>query len=300
MTNGSSGHVTACIPYFRCKRYIARAVESVLAQTHRNLTVLVVNDADPEPPWRELAHIRDPRLVCFSLKAKHGPFFATEVVLKAISSPYLLIQDSDDWSSPERVERLLIRLEQDGSDLAVSTQPVYEEYNGRYALHSVRWSGASDALADKRFFVDRRVTAQFRYRVPHHGLFRTASLRKIGGYYAGVPTKYDTLLTNLILMTGKVSHEPAGLYHRLRRHESLTHSSMTGIGSDQGRSEVASMRQIYQTCFPYYSAFLVGRVNSQDLEMHIRRVCLNCVSHVDSKRLDEESQRLASWLMTRR
>jgi glycosyltransferase involved in cell wall biosynthesis len=296
MMRMDSRHVTACIPYFRCKRYIARAVESILAQTYRNLTVVVINDGDKDPPWRELSHIKDTRLVRFNLQANRGPFFATEVVLRAISSPYFLIQDSDDWSSPERVELLLTRLEREKADLAVSTQPVYEEKNGRQALHSVRWSGAPGPLADMRFRVDRKITAQFRYRVPHHGLFRTASLRKIGGYYAGIPTKYDTLLTNLILMTGKVSHENAGLYHRLWRNESLTHSSSTGVGSRQGNSELSKMSQIYRACFLHYSAFLSGKTNCQVLGAKIRNICFNGITRVEHKWLTWESQRLAGLI----
>ena len=60
--------VTASLPYFNARGYIRRAVESLLAQSHSNITVVVVCDGDPRPPWPELAHIRDPRLVQFALK----------------------------------------------------------------------------------------------------------------------------------------------------------------------------------------------------------------------------------------
>src|SRR5437588_10894426 len=68
----SDARVTACIPYFQTRRYIRRAVESLLKQTYHNLTVVVVNDGDPEPPWRELADINDRRLVRVSLPYNFG------------------------------------------------------------------------------------------------------------------------------------------------------------------------------------------------------------------------------------
>ncbi|MBZ5626936.1 MAG: glycosyltransferase [Acidobacteriia bacterium] len=45
--------VVACIPHFKCKAHIRRAVESLLRQTHRNLTIVVANDGDADPPWIE-------------------------------------------------------------------------------------------------------------------------------------------------------------------------------------------------------------------------------------------------------
>src|SRR5690349_9267744 len=116
--------VMACIPFFRCREHIRRAVESLLTQTHRNLVVVVINDGDSEVPWDQLAHIRDPRLVCYDLSKNRGPYFATAVALNATSAPYLLIQDADDWSSPTRIGRLLTALEHDRSDFAFSAHAI--------------------------------------------------------------------------------------------------------------------------------------------------------------------------------
>ena len=104
--------VVASVPYFNARGYIRRAVESLLAQTHRRLTVVVVCDGDPYPPWPELAHIQDPRLVRFSLARNYGPYFAHQVVLGASTDRYFLVQDSDDWSTPARVSALLHALDQ--------------------------------------------------------------------------------------------------------------------------------------------------------------------------------------------
>src|SRR5262245_35812210 len=87
--------VTVSIPYFRCKPYICRAVESILEQTYHHLTVVVVNDGDPEPPWDQLAHIDDPRLVRFNLAANYGRYFVDAVVLNATPDLYFVVQDAD-------------------------------------------------------------------------------------------------------------------------------------------------------------------------------------------------------------
>src|SRR5580704_14955907 len=132
--------VTVSIPFFRTRRYVCRAVESLLAQTHRELCVVVVNDGDADPPWAELAHIHDPRLVRFSWTHNRGCYFVHEVVLRASRTPYFLVQDSDDWSLPERVSTLLSRLRIDRSDLAFSAWQQYREReHGAVRLHSIQW-----------------------------------------------------------------------------------------------------------------------------------------------------------------
>lgn len=112
--------ITVSIPYFRCQSYIRKAVESILAQTHRGLLVIVVNDGDDQATWGELTHIDDPRLIRFDLKANRGRYFADAVVLNTIDSPYFAVQDADDWSEPQRLAVLLRALREAHAD-AVSS-----------------------------------------------------------------------------------------------------------------------------------------------------------------------------------
>src|SRR5712692_1784143 len=103
MPKSNKTHVTVSIPYFQCKQYICKAVESILGQSHTNLTLVVVNDGDDDPPWDQLTYIDDPRLVRFDMRSNHGRYFADTVVLNATTDNYLVIQDADDWSEPDRI-----------------------------------------------------------------------------------------------------------------------------------------------------------------------------------------------------
>jgi hypothetical protein len=261
----------------------------------------VVNDGDPEPPWDLLADIQDPRLVRFSLLANHGPYFATAVALNATSAPYFMVQDADDWSAPTRAARLLDRLERDGSDLAVSAQPQYTENGRARQVLDVRWATVStNPIPKHRFAIDYKLTSSFAYRAPHIGVFRTDSLRRVGGYYGGFRVGYDTLLTNFILMTGRISHVPQHLYYRLVRPESLTHSSSTGLISATARRVYNALASIYRRCFASYLEYLAGRSGSRQLTQTIRSYAMQNVTANDSRRLALETQRLKCLLRTRR
>jgi glycosyltransferase involved in cell wall biosynthesis len=288
--------ILACIPYFNCKRYVRRAVDSLLTQTHRELTVLVVNDGDPDPPWDALAGIRDPRLVRYSSNANHGPYFTLAAALDATTAPYLLIQDADDWSDPRRAALLLEMLQREGTDLAVSAQPQYVEQGNGVRLVETRWAAASCSTTPPRFTLTRSLGQGYAYRVPHAGLFRSAALHRVGGYHAGFRVGYDTLLTNLLLMTGRVSHTPLPLYHRLLRPQSLTHSSSTGTGSAEALAAQNAIATMYKYCFERYEHYLAGMIDSEQLAEAVRGVVKRGISAADAADLFREAQRMRKIL----
>jgi glycosyltransferase involved in cell wall biosynthesis len=294
--NKNESHVVVCIPYYKCQSYIRRAVESVLSQTHRNLTVAVLNDADiTTPPWPTLADINDPRLVRFDLSKNRGPYFALEVLLRATSAPYLLIQDADDRSHPERVTRLLDALEKDRSDLAVSQQPQFRlQAGGPYMQAELRWHRSRNAGDAKNipFLLDPVMTPEFKYRAPHAGLIRTKTAKALGGYYGGFRVTSDVLLTNAILMTGKVSHVALPLYHRFIRNESLTHSHETGLKSVYAAEVKAKIAALYNACYKHYQHFLEGAMTSGALVERICSIRSGTVSKEDRALLKTEMARL--------
>ncbi len=233
-------HVTVSIPYHGCPGHVAQAVESILAQTHRNLTVVVVNDADDPPPWPALAHLDDPRLVRFDLDTNQGRYFADEVVLRATTSPWFLIQDADDWSEPDRIARLLAAAEAEEADAAISFS-VFHDARRRGRSRVMRWRKLREPMG-----------ADLVHRADFHGLYRTEAVRRIGGWYAGFRIGYDTAILNFLIMTGRIARVDRPLYHRRLRPGSLTSSPATGHGSPARRAVAGDLRQLHAEAFRAY------------------------------------------------
>ena len=264
------GWVTACIPHYRCRRYLLRAVDSLLAQTYPWVRIIVVNDGDPDPPWTELAHIRDPRLTRFDLQSRMGPYFALEVARKATTDPFFLIQDADDWSAPDRVRRLVDLLVEGKADFAVSAQPQFREGPyGESQILSVRWDGYASGRRDLPFKIDLCMTPEYRLRLPHHGLFRSDILGKLGGYYGGHYIGLDKFLLNLVIMAGRVAWTPLPLYYRLIRDTSLTYSSETGYRSAYHAGVERELAHDYQIAFSQYVAFRDGVIGHTEFEVRL-------------------------------
>ena len=298
--------VTACIPYYAGKRYIRRAVEGLLAQTYPDLRIIVVNDGDKDPPWDQLSDLCDPRLVRFSLIRNHGgPFFANAVVIRTVTSPWFLVQEQDDWSDPHRVEYLLHHATTCYADAAISAQVFHREnLDGSSTPVTVKWTQLGRCVCPicppgsdcQQCFVDIELTRQYRHRAPHTALFRADLLRRIGGYYAGLHLHFDSLLMNLVLMTGNVVHTTAPLYHRLIRPDSITHCPGTGFASRASWAERKIIAGLYENSFTEYQKYLRGEISSDKLASFIRRHCQSRLNSHDWHELAFETDRLSTHL----
>lgn len=288
-----AGWITACVAHYRCQRYVRRAVESLLNQSYPWVRVIVINDGDPVGPWRELGSISDARLVRFNLKANHGCFFCWEVARRATPDPYFMMQDADDWAAPRRAGSLLANMIENKSDLAVSAQPQFcETAEGTPYQIAVRWDRMSHDEAPPKFTVTDRITEKFVYRAPHAGLICTGALRRFGGYYGGFRVGWDTLLTNIIMMTGSISWTPEPLYFRLIRPDLLTHSTETGAETKYALKVANCLRSLYRDCYEVYKSFVSGLISRDVLDRCIQKIYCRYVTPKDQLALSSEARRL--------
>jgi glycosyltransferase involved in cell wall biosynthesis len=274
--------ITVSIPFFGCHAYVRQAVESILSQTHRNLVVVVSNDGDPRPPWASLADIDDPRLVRFDLQRNRGRFFADAVVLAATPDPFFSIQDADDWSDPDRLAALLELLRSQDADAALSASYHHQEQGGReVATRNDCFPGRGQSLA-----------ANFAHRANHQALFRAASLRRIGGCYSAFPVACDTLIMNLLLMTGEVAYLDEPLSHRRLRPGALTSSPATGFGSALRQEAARHMAELYERAFGFYQEHSSGRMGPRVLARQIRELCRASLPPGQPEAIETEAGRL--------
>lgn len=227
--------ITVAMPYWHTPATIARAAESILAQTHTALRLVVVNDGDTEtPPWPTLAHIADPRLVRFDLTVNRGRYFADAVTLAACDTPWFAICDADDWAEPGWLEASIREANHGGLDAVYAPQWVHAGEAQPGHLEPV---GAFDR--HRRHLV----------HVAHHAaLYRTSALRAIGGPHPGFRIGYDTLMAHLMALTGRAGALDRPFYHRVIRAGSLTTSPATGYGSACRVGNAARLQALYDAC----------------------------------------------------
>jgi hypothetical protein len=98
--------ITVGIPVHNGMPYLQECVESILTQTYRNFELLIVDDGSTDDSLAYLKSLRDPRLRIIS-QANRGLTSTLNRMLSEANSPWLVRQDADDVSFPNRLQRIV-------------------------------------------------------------------------------------------------------------------------------------------------------------------------------------------------
>ncbi len=112
------GLISVLMPAYQCGPFVGRAIESMLFQTYPNIEVVVVDDGSRDDTLREIQRWvnKDARVRAFSI-THSGNAVARNIGLKKCLGEFIALQDADDWSDPDRLQRQIAALQQEGADI---------------------------------------------------------------------------------------------------------------------------------------------------------------------------------------
>jgi glycosyltransferase involved in cell wall biosynthesis len=111
--------ISVVIPVYKVEDLLRRCVDSVLAQTHTCLEVILVDDGSPDNSGAicdEYA-AKDDRVIAIH-KQNGGAADARNVGLNICHGDYIAFADSDDWIEPNMYEKLLALCLETRADIA--------------------------------------------------------------------------------------------------------------------------------------------------------------------------------------
>ncbi|MCS6860982.1 MAG: glycosyltransferase [Abditibacteriales bacterium] len=97
--------VSVIIPAYNCARYIAEAIDSVLAQTYRDFEIIVVDDGSTDGTG-EVVHRYADR-VRYIRQDNRGPSGAKNTGIQVARGEFISTLDGDDLWLPHRLEKLV-------------------------------------------------------------------------------------------------------------------------------------------------------------------------------------------------
>ena len=130
--------VSIIVPIYNMERYLARALDSLLAQTCSDWEAILVNDGstDASAEVAEAYARRDSRFVVVH-KENGGLSDARNAGMEHVSGEWVLFLDPDDFFHPQLIALCLEAAERDGSDLIAFTYDrIYRTKN--LVLHFLR------------------------------------------------------------------------------------------------------------------------------------------------------------------
>lgn len=198
---------------------IREAVESIIQQTYSNWRLLVISDGDEKPPWKALDGIDDPRIVKIHLPDNVGQFPIYDAVIRETKSPLFAIQDDDDISNPARFALLVDKMRRTNADVVFSDLES-EGQDGEYTVQPSHpeWLAATPT--------------EIVHVGSHVGLWKSESIRRIGGYYGGFDIGADTMVVGLVAQLGRAAYLHERLYRARRGNaDSMTRRNETKLST---------------------------------------------------------------------
>lgn len=138
MTSEQAAHVSVIMPAYNAAATVRASVASVLAQTHRNLELVVVDDGSKDASVAIVSQMAaaDSRIVLWRQPRNAGVAAARNAGIALATGTHVAFLDSDDRWHPEKLEVQLARLGQTGAKVAYSAYLRVDE-SGR-VLSTVR------------------------------------------------------------------------------------------------------------------------------------------------------------------
>lgn len=95
--------VTVFIPVYNGQDFIGEAISSILNQTYRDFSLLIINDGSTDDTESAIREYRDPRLRLVSHSGNLGIPRTRNHGLELAQGDYLALMDADDIAGPDRL-----------------------------------------------------------------------------------------------------------------------------------------------------------------------------------------------------
>ncbi len=108
--------VSIITPTYNCGAFIARTIDSVLAQTYQNWEMIIVDDVSTDDTKYivEAYILRDSRIQYHLLDKNSGAAVARTVAMRLAKGAYMAFLDSDDIWLPDKLTRQINWMEEHG------------------------------------------------------------------------------------------------------------------------------------------------------------------------------------------
>lgn len=202
--------VSVCISSFNHERYIAEAIESVLAQTYPNIEIIVLDDAssDATPAIVQNYARRFPqRIHAIFLEENEGPARGTNRTFAQARGTFVALLGSDDRMHPSRIEQQVLFLAANPGHVAVFTEINVIDSQGKRAQNHE----SIEHLFNQRIANLRRQLLAGNFLNAPSALIRKADLLAVGGYTPVLRYAQDFDLWGRLLIRGELAKLPQRL-----------------------------------------------------------------------------------------
>lgn len=188
--------ITVTIPVYNTSAYIRQCLDSLVAQTFKDIEFVLVDDGSTDGSGAicdEYAE-NDPRFRVFHQK-NGGLASARQTGLDNSRGEYVIVCDSDDWVEPTMYEKMFQKAEETGADMVLCGY--FAEYDDKRSVRKQTIFEEIDGLVDNFDLVRRGANSSW-VKLIRKSLFTSMGAK----YEPGINLSEDSLI-HYKLMKGK-------------------------------------------------------------------------------------------------
>mgnify|MGYP003282089469 CR=1 FL=1 len=123
------GRVSVITPVYNVEKYIGKTLESVFAQTYKDIEIVLVDDCSKDKSAQIIATYKEshPEIVYFLQPKNMGAGAARNKALELASGQYVAFLDSDDLWLPEKTERQINLMKDKNSPFSYAAIEMMDE-----------------------------------------------------------------------------------------------------------------------------------------------------------------------------
>ena len=216
---GPDSRVLALIPHFKCEDWLDDCLSSLVAQTRPLDGIVVIDDASETPPVELVS--RHPGITLLHAAENVGPYRLVQQVIDETNYDAYLFQDADDWSAPDRLEKLLQGAAATGAEL-IGSQEIRIFCDEPEAV-PIQWPLDGNTPFDD-------LPTAFTCLHPTSLVSRDL-VQAVGGFSSGLRFGGDAEFLRRAHWIATVANVPHYGYLRRIRQDSLTTAPATAIGT---------------------------------------------------------------------
>ena len=232
--------VSIIVPVYKAEKYIHQCIDSLLAQTYRNIEVILVDDGSPDHCGKicdEYA-AKDSRVKVIH-QQNGGVSVARQTGIDHATGEYSIHADPDDWVELNMIEELVAKAVADNADMVICD--FYRESKSD-RIHVCQNPG-NDLSASA---VLRKILSQQLHGSCCNKLVNRSRIEGIGFTPEDLCILEDELYNIRILARKiKVSYLPKAFYHYRVENE---HSLCNTISEKSFKSKVKAVSEIESFC----------------------------------------------------
>lgn len=231
------------VPVYRAQEYLPSCMKSLLAQTYRNVEIILVDDGSPDgcPQLCDMYAAQDARVRVIH-KENGGPSDARNMGIEAAVGEYVVFVDADDHIDPDACEQL-IPFTQLGCDIVVVDG--VDESTGKILAHGNIEKGKICTGAQYLKLGCPRnamLMATWLY-VYRRGFLQQTGLR----YKKGILHEDEHFISRAFLAAERVTESGACYYHYELRDGSITNAKDLRRNAVDFYTVCQELYAIYQT-----------------------------------------------------